>query len=219
MMKVLFAATAAVVFLSVALLPAVYAEPAVLIKLEKSVYGYCEKLFYVIEVSEVTGDPAIIHIRDDAGKGSSAIPIPIVALENPVPSLVPFEKEVFPLGKYYIDVEYSGQKTMAEFELIDLEKKCFPNAVNIFIMEWHYGKIPDGFLIDAFQKQVDKELIRIPFEITENNIYSVKIPSWVKDSTGWWLEGMITDEELANMMNYLMKEKIISNSAETGNNI
>ena len=52
-------------------------------------------------MSESSGEPAIIHIRDEAGKGSSAIPIPIVALENPVPSLVPFQPEIFPLGQIF----------------------------------------------------------------------------------------------------------------------
>ena len=45
--------------------------------MEKTTYSYCEKLFYTIKVSEVTGNPAIIHIRDETGKGSSAIPFPI----------------------------------------------------------------------------------------------------------------------------------------------
>ena len=44
-----------------------YAEPSVAIIMEKTTYTYCEKLVYSIEVSEITGDPAIIHIRDGAG--------------------------------------------------------------------------------------------------------------------------------------------------------
>ena len=69
---------------------ALNAEPSVSIVMEKTTYSYCEKLIYTIEVSEITGDPAIIHIRDETGKGSSAIPIPITDLQNPVPSLVAF---------------------------------------------------------------------------------------------------------------------------------
>ena len=75
--------------------PDVNAEPSVTIIMEKTTYSYCEKLFYIIEVSEITGESAIIHIRDEAGKGSSAIPIPITNLQNPIPSLFVFEKEVF----------------------------------------------------------------------------------------------------------------------------
>ena len=32
--------------------------------MEKTTYSYCERLVYSIEVSEITGDPAIIHISE-----------------------------------------------------------------------------------------------------------------------------------------------------------
>ena len=47
-----------------------------------------------------------------SGKGSSAIPIEITELQNPIPSLISFEAEIFPLGKYFIDVQYSGAETL-----------------------------------------------------------------------------------------------------------
>ena len=112
--------------ISFVFLPAVYAEPSVNIIMEKTTYSYCEKLFYIIEVSEITEEFAIIHIRDETGKGSSAIPIPITNLQNPVPALIPFEAEIFPLGKYFIDVEYSGIKITSEFNLIDSNIVCIP---------------------------------------------------------------------------------------------
>ena len=56
------------------LLPGVYATQTVEILMDKTTFRYCEKLFYTIQVSEVTGEPAIIHIRDQQGKASSAIP-------------------------------------------------------------------------------------------------------------------------------------------------
>ena len=58
----------------------VFAEPQISIIMEKTIYTYCERLVYSIEVSEITGEPAIIHIRDGAGGKSSAIPIPIEKL-------------------------------------------------------------------------------------------------------------------------------------------
>ena len=92
-MKVRATFLATILALSLAVLPSVYAEPTVEIIMERTTYSYCEKLFYTIKVSEVTGNPAIIHIIDETGKGSSAIPIPINELENPVPSRMAFEKD------------------------------------------------------------------------------------------------------------------------------
>jgi len=210
----LFVALSIIIFL-----PQIHAEQTVAIIMEKTTYTYCEKLFYTIKVSEVTGDPAIIHIRDETGKGSSAIPIQITDLKNPIPSLIPFEKEVFPLGKYFIDVEYNNISTTAEFELIDSDNICIPGLIKPIMSNWLSGNISDGFLMDAFEKYVDSKLVSIPFEINESNVYGIKIPEWVKNIGYWWIEEMITDEELGKAMNYLVKHDIIGFPIETENEI
>jgi hypothetical protein len=195
---------------SFASLPTISAEPSVTIVMEKTTYSYCEKLFYIIEVSEITGEPAIIHIRDESGKGSSAIPIQITNLKNPIPSLFAFEKEIFPLGKYFVDVEYAGSKFTAEFNLIDSDNICIPEAIKQFMIEWLNDKMPDGYLMDAFQRHVDPKLIHIPFEINEKNILDIDIPDWVKNVAYWWVQGGVSDKEFTQMINYLIDENIIS---------
>ncbi len=205
--------------ISFVFLPAAYAEPSVSIIMEKTTYSYCEKLFYIIEVSEITGEPAIIHIRDETGKGSSAIPIPITNLQNPVPALVAFDKERFSLGKYFIDIEYANVEATAEFNLIDSNKVCLPEIIKQIIPDWLTGSTPDGFLIDALQKFVDKEIIDIPFEINGNNIFEIDMPDWVKNVGYWWISEAISDEDFAQVINYLIDENIISLPIEIENQI
>lgn len=214
-MKAVAVIMAIIIASSLTTYPSAYAEPSVEIIMEKTTYSYCEKLFYTINVSEITGNPAIIHIRDETGKGSSAIPIPITDLQNPVPSRVAFEKEIFPLGKYFIDVEYEGVQTTAEFELIDSDKVCIPEVIKPIMANWLSGNISDGFLIDAFQKFTEEESIfKIPFDINETNVYNVTIPEWVKNIGYWWLEEAISDEELSNAINNLIERNIISLNQE-----
>lgn len=200
-------------------LPEIHAETAVAIVLEKTTYSYCEKLFYIIEVSEITGDTAIIHIRDETGKGSSAIPISITDLQTPVPSLLAFEKEIFPLGKYFIDIEYSGAQVTAEFNLVDSNLTCIPELIKPIMANWLSGNISDGFLMDAFERYVDNKLVSIPFEINESNVYNIKIPEWVKNIGYWWIEESITDDELGKAINYLVNHNIIEFPIETENEI
>jgi hypothetical protein len=200
-------------------LPTVYAEPTVNIIMDKTTYRYCEKLFYIIEVSEVTGNPAIIHIRDESGKGSSAIPIEISELQNPIPSIIAFEKEVFPLGKYFVDVEYSGSEFTAEFNLVDSDNICIPAVISQFLIEWLNDKMSDGYLMDAFQKYVDPKLITVPFEINEGNIHEIDIPDCVKNVTYWWIQGGISDKNFAQVINYLIDENIISSNVKNMNEI
>jgi len=209
-MKIRNAILPIILAISFVFLPAVYAEPSVSIIMEKTTYSYCEKLFYIIEVSEITGESAIIHIRDETGKGSSAIPIPITNLQNPVPSLIAFEAEIFPLGKYFIDVEYSGAEFTAEFNLIDSDNICIPGVIKQFMIEWLNDKMPDGYLMDAFQKYIDTKLIDIPFEINDENIREIDIPDWVKNVGYWWAQGVISDKDFAQVISYLIDENIIS---------
>jgi len=190
--------------------PTISAEPSVAIVMEKTTYSYCERLFYIIEVSEITGEPAIIHIRDESGKGSSAIPIEIANLKNPIPSLFAFEKEIFPLGKYFVDVEYAGSEFTAEFNLVDSDNICIPEVIKQFMIEWLNDNMPDGYLMDAFQKHVDVKLIHIPFEINEKNILDIDIPDWVKNVAYWWVQGGVSDKEFTQMINYLIDKNIIS---------
>ncbi len=204
---------------SFASLPSVSAESPVAIIMEKTTYSYCERLFYTIEVSKITGKPAIIHIRDESGKGSSAIPIEIKQLKNPIPSPFAFEKEVFQIGKYFVDVEYAGSKVTAEFKVIDSDNICIPEVIRQFMIEWLNDNISDGYLIDAFQKYVDVSLIDIPFEINDENILEINIPDWTKSSAYWWIQGMVSDNEFSQMINYLIDEDIISIPTERGSEI
>lgn len=198
-----------VVFAVIGIVPVAHAEPTVEIIMEQTTYGYCDKLFYTIKVSEITGNPAIIHIRDSTGKGSSAIPIDIIGHENPVPALIAFNENLFPLGDYFIDVEYEGQKTTAMFTLIDLGKKCLPELLKPITAGWIGGSISDGMLIAAFGNYVDKEILEVPFQVTEQNMDYVQVPFWMKTTASWWIEGNISDDEFAGALQYMMKEGIV----------
>ena len=196
-----------------------YAEPSVTIIMEKTTYTYCEKLVYSIEVSEITGDLAIIHIRDGAGGSSSAIPIPIEKLSNPIPSLHAFEKDIFPLGQYFIDVQYLGIETSAEFNLIDSDNMCISEAMQPVVVKWINEEFTDGMLISGFQNIVDKKLINIPFEFTEKNIGKLNIPEWVKSIGKGWVMGIISDQMFVQNLQYLIDEKIILFPIERENEI
>jgi hypothetical protein len=204
---------------STGVLTSAYAEPSVTIIMEKTTYTYCEKLVYSIEVSEITGDPAIIHIRDGAGGKSSAIPIPIEKLSNPIPSLHAFEKDIFPLGTYFIDVKYLGIQTTAEFNLIGSDNMCISEAMQPVVVKWINGEFTDGMLVSGFQNIVDKKLIDIPFEFTEKKINSLHIPEWVKSVGKGWVMGIISDKMFVQNLQYLIDEKIILFPIERENEI
>ena len=192
------------------IIPNAFAVPSAQIVMEKTTYSYGEKLFYVIEVSEITGDLAIIHIRDETGKGSSAIPMEISKLKTEVPSPFPFEKQVFPEGKYFIDLQYSGAEYTAEFNLIDSGKIVIPFQTKQIAYNWVNNQVSSGIFIDSIQKTVEKDAINIPYEIDRDNLGKIYIPEWMKTTTVWWLEEKISDETYSIAFQNLVDRQIIT---------
>jgi len=182
----------------------VYAAPTITIYTEKEIYSYGDFLSFTIEVSEATGDSAILHIIDELGKGSSAIPIPITELKTVVPSPFPFESEVYPLGKYTLEIQYSGSTDTTEFELIDSGKFLLQMGTKQVAVAWIQGDMSDTFFMKFLIKQ-NPTL----FSTEQNSeLENVNIPQWVKGTTGWWIDGHISDMEYVAFIGYLIKTGI-----------
>lgn len=187
----------------------VFASQSIEIFAEKEVYSYGDFLTFTIEVSEVTGELAILYIIDEAGKKSSPIPIEISKLKTVVPSPFPFEAEVYPLGKYTLEIEYSGSSDTTEFELIDSGKIVIPSWVREFSKYWYNEEITDVEFANAIEFLIKEEIITVPHFESQENRNDVTIPTWIKISTGWWIDRMISDGEYAASIEYLIKVGII----------
>jgi len=189
--------------------PNASAVPSIQILLDQTTFSYGEKLIYTIEVSEITGDLAIIHIRDDVGKGSSAIPIEISNLKTEVPSPFPFEKQIFPEGKYFIDLQYSGAEYTAEFNLVDSGNIVIPYYTKEIAIGWINNELSGGIFMDAIQKTVETDIINFPYLIDKESMNKIFIPEWIKIITIWWVDEKISDETFVNAFQYLIDNKII----------
>ncbi len=183
----------------------VYAAPTVSIYTEKEIYSYGDFLTFTIEVSEITEDLAILHIIDETGKSSSAIPIPITELKTVVPSPFPFESEVYPLGTYTLEIQYLDSTDTTEFELIDSGKFLLPIGTKQVAVAWIEEDISDTFFMKFLIKQNPTLFSTEQNSEPEN----VKIPHWVKATTGWWIDEKISDKEFATALEYLIKVGII----------
>ncbi|RNJ74873.1 MAG: hypothetical protein EB828_06205 [Nitrosopumilus sp. D6] len=186
-------------------MPIAYGE--IHVTMQKETFGYCERLNYTITVSEVTGEIAIIHIRDAANVSSSAIPIPISSLQTPVPAPFALEYPPFKNGTYHIDAQYSGEYDTVQFEIADLGIVCLPNDTKNIVLAWVQGGISDGFMADALQRYVKH--VEIPFEITESNVYDVNLPGWTMTLGSLWALGEVSDAEFIDVVNYLAKKGLL----------
>lgn len=190
-------------------IPNTYANPTISIQTDKEIYSYGDFLTFTIQVSELTGESAILHIIDESGQRSSAIPVPISELNTVIPSPYPFEAAVYPQGRYTLNIEYARSSDSAEFELIDSGKIMIPFWVRDFSKYWYNDEISDKEFAKGIEFLIKENIIVVTQSASHGTVDEVKIPSWVKTSTGWWLQGKISDEEFAKSIEYLIKVGII----------
>lgn len=189
----------------VSIVSTIYAAPTVNIQPEKKIYNYGDKLSFTIEVSEITGELAFLHIIDELGQSSSAIPLSITELKTVVPSPYQFESTIYPQGKYTLQIEYSGTMASTEIELIDSGKVVIPFWIKDFAKYWYNGEISDKEFAKGIEFLIKENIIVVPESKSQDATNSVKIPSWVKTSTGWWIEEKISDTEFSKSIEYLIK--------------
>ncbi len=187
----------------------VYATPTVSIYAEKEIYSYGDFLSFTIEVSEITGESAILYIIDESGKKSSAIPIPVTELKTKVPSPFPFESNVYPLGRYTLEIQYSGSSSMTEFELIDSGNIVIPLWIRELAKYWYNRAITDVEFANGIGFLIKEGIIVVHETQNQKTSDDVIIPEWVKASTGWWIDRQISDIEFAKGLEFLIKEGII----------
>ena len=190
-------------------IPSVYTAPTISIHTDKEIYSYGDFLSFTIEVSEITGESAILHIIDQSGQSSSAIPVPITELKTVFPSPYPFESTVYPQGRYILDIEYSGSSDTTEFELNDSGKIIVPFWVRDFSKYWYNDEISDKEFAKGIEFLIKQNIIVVSQSSSQSTVDEVKIPNWVKTSTGWWIQGKTSDMEFAKSIEYLIKVGII----------
>jgi len=196
-----------------AILPSIgltFAESAISIATNQSVYEYGDHLVMIISVSEITGDDVSIYITDPAERRSLLLQQPISQEFNEFPSKFPFDATIWKPGTYVLELEYSGDKSSTQFIIEDTGKIALPFWIKDLAKMWiNEPLVTDKDFARAIEYLIQVEIIKIPYtEPGEETISS--IPEWVKNNAGWWIEGKISDTEFTMALQYLVKTGIIT---------
>lgn len=187
----------------------VEATPTVVIYTDKNQYSFGDYLSTTIEVSDVTGELAVLYITDEFGKKSSPVNIKVNGPKTTITAPFPFDPAIYIEGIYHIDVEYSGTTNSTEFSLIDSEIIVIPYWIKGFARYWLDGAISDNEFAKTIEFLIKEGIILIPETQSQEKNTEVEIPEWVKTNTKWWIEGKISDNEYALGLQHLIKIKII----------
>jgi len=196
-----------------AILPSIgltFAESAISIATNQSVYEYGDHLVMIINVSEITGDDVSIYITDPTERRSLFLQQPISQEYTEFPSKFPFDATIWKPGTYVLELEYLGDKSSTQFIIEDTGKIALPFWIKDLAHMWITEPlVTDKDFARALEYLIEKGIISIPY--TEPGTETVSsIPEWVKNNAEWWIEGKISDTEFALALQYLVKAGIIT---------
>jgi hypothetical protein len=184
--------------------------PSLSIQTDKTVYEYGDHLSLIFDVSELTGDSIIIQIIDDSGKASSPIPISITSLKTEITAPDAFYKTTFKPGTYHIDATYSGTNSSTVFTLINSDKIAIPPQYKALVKLWSEGQQPTNTnFANVIRDLIQYNIIQIP-GFNNQTTNAVHIPSWIRNDAKWWSDNLISDNDFASGIQYLIESKIIT---------
>jgi hypothetical protein len=186
-----------------------FATSSLAISTSKQTYEYGDFLSITFRVSELTGQPIIIHIVDGSGKTSMPINIQIDKLNYTITSPYPFYKTNYSPGKYSIDAEYSDIKASVYFDLIDSDKISIPTEYKTLVKTWLQGSATDNDYAGLIRELIHTDIIKVTnyHDQTTNPIH---IPTWFKNNSKWWSDDLISDNDFGLAIQYLIKAKIMT---------
>ena len=185
------------------------AEPTISIETSQSIYHYGEFLSITINVSEVTGDFATIHITDPSQKKSILLQPPISQETHSFPSNHTFDSAIWKSGSYILELEYSGATASTQFSIQDSGEVAIPFWIKDLAKMWVTEPlVTDKDFGRAIGYLIQHEIIKIPYTEPEGDAITT-IPDWVKKNAEWWITGKISDTEFTAALQYLIKKGII----------
>ncbi len=91
------------------------------------------------------------------------------------------------------------------------ESTVIPDWVRNNAEWWSKNLIGEGDFLSGIEYLIIQGVIQIPIIPADNGgESSAFVPSWIKDNAGWWAEGLISDSEFVNGLQYLISQGIIS---------
>jgi len=179
------------------------------IQTDKSEYQYNDLLSFIIQVSDVTGNPLTLHIRDESGKNSAPIILQIVNSTTTITARESFDPIVYKPGIYHLDAEYSGAKASTSFKILGTDMIVIPSWIKNLGKWWSQGLVTDKDFVRGIEYLIKEKIIIIPESEHQSSSGITKIPSWIKTNAGWWAENRISDSEFALGIQHLIRNGII----------
>jgi len=91
------------------------------------------------------------------------------------------------------------------------ESTVIPDWVRNNAEWWSKDLIGEGDFLSGIEYLIIQGVIQIPIIPADNNAESPAfVPAWIKNTSGWWAEGLVSDSEFVNGLEFLISQGIIT---------
>jgi len=128
----------------------------------------------------------------------------------------------FQLGKYAIQGEYMGYDIgQTSVEVVkpgtstpqiepEITKEKIPRWIKNNAKWWAEGQIGDSDFVGGIQHMIKEKIINIPnLPPPSSETAEEKVPDWIKTNAKWWADGLISEDDFVQAIEYLVKVGII----------
>ena len=124
-------------------------------------------------------------------------------------------------GRTKIDIygKISGGEFEATFNPEKVEENLGKTNESVLIPDWIHnnakwwseGIITDSDFVSGIQYLIKNNILTVPVtgeQVGGNS--NQHIPSWIKNNAGWWVDGVITDDDFVKGIQYMITTRIIN---------
>jgi len=128
----------------------------------------------------------------------------------------------FELGKYTIRGEYKGYDIGQTYVKLvepgtstpqiepEIKKEKIPGWIKNNAKWWAEGQIGDSDFVGGIQHMIKEKIINIPnLPPPSSETAEEKVPDWIKTNAKWWADGLISEDDFVQAIEYLVKVGII----------
>ena len=131
------------------------------------------------------------------------------------PTCIPSSGSIFPVGETIVSctvTDSSGNTDTDSFTVtVEFSEFIVPEWIKDVAGFWCNEEIDDASFVQAIQYLITSEVLIVPPTESGNDgsEESDEIPAWIKNNACWWSQGVITDGDFINGLQYLIGQGII----------
>jgi len=77
---------------------------------------------------------------------------------------------------------------------------------------WSHDEISDDDFVAGMKYLIERDMIDVtPHKVTIlEPVHELVLPVWVKNNAGWWADGLVSDQEFVQAIEWLIDEGVMT---------